>query len=471
MHPRRFLLTFVLVAMVALAGVMTAAAQNRPPDRFTTEDVLFNSGDLTLAGTVLIPEGDGPWPAVALVHGAGPGLRDENLGVAEAFAQNGVLALIYDKRTEGYAASGVGGRDYDLLADDALAAVTYLQGRSDVRPEMVGLWGLSEGGWVAPMAAARSDDVAFLVLAGAAAIPPAQQESWRHENLLRHAGVSGSLLETIPRDVIHLLVTTELMSEATHDPVAVLTQIEQPVLAVWGELERTGPPTESAQIMSAVLEQAGNEHATMAFIPGATHEVKVATDNGFGSEDAYPVAYLDLITEWVNDVAAGNPPPSSVGDYPHQDFLSWPDASHPPSILAGGWLYLISSLVLLLAFPLFGLLGLVSRGVPAPVTMRTPARLLAITAWLAVVGMFAFLGVYLMNNPPPLDPVILGRPLAWLVLQVLAFVGLVAAVALVVNWVRDQPPLAGVERIRYQILLTGAIVFIPWALYWGLLVP
>jgi dienelactone hydrolase len=470
--PRlRFLLALVLATVLVLADAMPTLAQNGPPDRVTTEDVFFDSGDLTLAGTVLIPDGDGPWPAVALVHGASLGLRDENLGVAGAFARDGVLTLIYDKRTEGYAASGVGGRDYSLLADDALAAVTYLQGRSDVRPDMVGLWGLSEGAWVVPMAAARSDDVAFLVLAGAAAIPPAQQESWRHEHLLRHAGVSGSLLETIPRDLVHLLVTTDLMSEADYDPVPVLTQIEQPVLAVWGEMERTGPPTESAQIMSAVLEQAGNTHASMAFIPGATHELKVATDDGFRSEDAYSPAYLDLITGWVNDVAAGNPPPSSVGDYPHQEFLSWPGAADPPAILAGGWLQLIAGLVLLLAFPLFGLLGLLGRGVLAPVTMRAPARWLAITAWLAVVGMFAFLVTYLLNNPPPLGPVILGRPLPWLVVQVLAFAALVAAVALIVNWVRDQPPLTGLERIRYQLLLTGTIVFIPWALYWGLLVP
>lgn len=461
-----------LVGLLAFVGVpLRAQAQTGAAATFGTEDVTFTSGDIILHGTLLVPAGTGPWPAIALVHGAGPGPRDENIGVAEAFAEAGVVTLIYDKRTEGYAANGIGGRDYDLLAADALSAIALLQSRPEVRPELVGLWGLSEGAWVAPMAAAASTDVAFLVLAGAAAIPPAQQEGWRHEQVLRHAGVAGSLLETIPRDLIHLLVTTELLSEASHDPVVVLDQIAQPVLAVWGELDRTGPPAESARLMAAALERAGNSHATLAVIPGANHDLKRATDDGFASEPAYVPAYLDLITAWVNEVAAGAPPVSTTSELPDQDFLSWPGAAYPPAILAGGWVQLIAVLVLVLAFPIFGLLGLRRRGTPAPITMRTPAGWLSLAAWIAAIGLYPFLLGFIISGPAALGPVILGRPVLWIILQLLAFIALVAAVALVVSWFRARPNLAGWERIRYQVLLTGALVFVPWALYWGLLTP
>ncbi|MDQ3412888.1 MAG: alpha/beta hydrolase [Chloroflexota bacterium] len=449
----------------------TEAARRQPATGYTMDEVGFPSGDLTLHGTVLVPDGAGPWPAIALVHGAGRGLREENLDIAVAFARSGVLTLAYDKRTAGYAANGVGGRDYDLLAGDALAAIDLLQRRPDVQTGMVGLWGLSEGGWVAPLAAARSAEVAFLVLVGASALPPAQQEGWRHEHLLRHAGVTGSLLETIPRDLMHLLATTELLAEATYDPVLTLERVHQPVLAVWGEQERTGPPAESAQLMAAALAGAGNPSVTLEIIPGANHDLKLATDDGFGGQPEYAPAYLELVTAWVNQVAAGNPPPSSTAELPIQHFLSWPGAANPPGILSGGWLQLIAFLVLLLAFPLFSLLGLVRRGHPAPVTVRAPARWLAVTAWIVTLGLYGYLFGFIIGGIPALGPIVLGRPVPWLLLQMLSFLAVVFSVTLIVSWFQTRPPLAGLDRIRFQVLLTGALVFVPWALYWGLLTP
>jgi fermentation-respiration switch protein FrsA (DUF1100 family) len=104
------------------------------PGGFSEEEVGFRSGDVTLSGTVLVPDGEGRHPAIALVHGAGP--RERNRLEGEAFARRGILTLIYDKRTEGYSQFE---RSYELLADDALAAVRTLRGRPDVDLEAVGL--------------------------------------------------------------------------------------------------------------------------------------------------------------------------------------------------------------------------------------------------------------------------------------------------------------------------------------------
>jgi uncharacterized protein len=154
---------------------------------FSEEEIVFQSGEVILHGTILIPEGQELHPAMALIHGAGLGLRESYRKEAEAFASAGILTLFYDKRTRGYSATGAGGRSYALLADDALAAVQTLRAREDVNAAMVGLWGLSEGAWIAPLAASRSDEVAFLVLVGASGVPPAQQEAWSMENSLRHS--------------------------------------------------------------------------------------------------------------------------------------------------------------------------------------------------------------------------------------------------------------------------------------------
>jgi dienelactone hydrolase len=116
-----------------------------------------------LGGTVLSPSEPGRRPGVILVHGAGSGRRAGLIGVAERFAGAGIVALAYDKRTVGY--SAVTNRDFGLLAEDALAAAELLRLRRDVDPQRVGLWGISEGGWVAPIAAASAPErVAYAIL-------------------------------------------------------------------------------------------------------------------------------------------------------------------------------------------------------------------------------------------------------------------------------------------------------------------
>jgi uncharacterized protein len=116
-----------------------------------------------------------------LLHGSGLALRDSLRPHAEAFARLGIATLIYDKRTEGYSQLE---RSYALLADDAVAAVSALREDPGIETSAVGLWGLSEGGWVAPIAASGSADVAFVVTVGASGVPPLQQTGWAIENNL-----------------------------------------------------------------------------------------------------------------------------------------------------------------------------------------------------------------------------------------------------------------------------------------------
>src|SRR5829696_7905314 len=101
---------------------------------------------------------------------------------AEAYARHSIVSLIYDKRTVGYSMLH---RDYSVLADDALAGVQVLRGRDEVDPARVGIWGQSEGAWVAPLAASRSADVAFVITVGAIGVTPARQQAWAYGEYLR----------------------------------------------------------------------------------------------------------------------------------------------------------------------------------------------------------------------------------------------------------------------------------------------
>src|SRR5262249_31118792 len=141
--------------------------EKKPPP-YKQEEVSFQNGEVKLAGTLLTPLKKGRRPAVVFFHGSGPQTRESYLRFfADLFARRGVVALIYDKRGTGASTGEVWyrtGDRFDVLAADALSGVRFLLSRPEVDPKKIGLWGLSQGGWLAPLAASRSKDIAFLIV-------------------------------------------------------------------------------------------------------------------------------------------------------------------------------------------------------------------------------------------------------------------------------------------------------------------
>ena len=149
---------------------------NRPqtpkkPYPYTEEDVVYPNPaakDVHIAGTLTLPQGKGPFPAVLLIGGSGPSDRDEAvlghkpfLVLADHLTRRGIAVLRADKRGVGKTTGsfrGSGGKDY---VSDAVAGVEYLKSRPEVDPKKIGLIGHSQGGAVAP--AGRRPDRCDLV--------------------------------------------------------------------------------------------------------------------------------------------------------------------------------------------------------------------------------------------------------------------------------------------------------------------
>ena len=137
-----------------------AFALNRPqepkgPFPYASREVTFQSeaGGVQLAGTLLLPPGEGPFPAVALVTGSGPQDRDETLMghkpflvIADALARRGIASLRWDDRGAGASAGDHMGSTVDDFAADARAAVAFLRSRPEVDGNAIGIVGHSEGG-------------------------------------------------------------------------------------------------------------------------------------------------------------------------------------------------------------------------------------------------------------------------------------------------------------------------------------
>ena len=347
------------------AGAATSAVPPPPaePVPYLQEEVTFTNGDVTLAGTLTIPEGQGPFPAVVLITGSGAQNRDEEIfglrpfrWIADYLTRRGIAVLRYDDRGVGGSSGTIQTATSEDFALDALAGVGLLATRGDIRSDAIGLIGHSEGGIVAPMAAARSPSVAFIVLLAGTAVTGEQILYAQGERILRANGATAEQLR-IQREVQEMLFravrTGEGWDEAQRiveeqaraaiaelpeeqraaipdldtfvrtraqqqlvavqlpwfrffldfDPATVLEQVNVPVLALFGEKDLQVPPDVNVGPMRAALERAPTTDYTIEVIPGANHlfqEAVTGSPNEYATlKKEFVPGFLDLMTNWI----------------------------------------------------------------------------------------------------------------------------------------------------------------------------
>ncbi|MEV7185903.1 prolyl oligopeptidase family serine peptidase [Kitasatospora sp. NPDC093102] len=457
----------------APVNITAASASPAPGDPVPSPVDFTGAGGTALHGLVLaapaVPAGT-RGPGLVMIPGAGPGPLTELRAAAESYARHGVTTLIFDKRTDGYSMTH---RDYGQLADDALAAVRLLRTRPEVAPDRVGLWGLSEGAWAASLAATRSTDVTYLVTVGAVGLTPARQQAWAYRGYLRHAGVSGSLLTALSDTSVRQLTAAGLFPEADYDPVPVWERVRQPVLAEWGTLDREAAPEESATIIRQALDRGGNTHYTLRTVPGVRHNLHLTRDDGYDRPDRLPADYADTESAWIQRLATGLPE-ASVDPAPPQDARS--RALDPLPWYESTWFEAVATLLCLTGFAGYALTGAVRRlrHRPRPAALPRAARWAALAGTAAVLGGLGYLLFLTVTAAMFPGPVLFGRPVVWLAVQLLALFALGAAAVAAAGARRERAALAAAsaaDRARLGALLLAGAVFLPWALSWGLLLP
>ncbi len=148
-------------------------------ESYRQESVNFQNGSIHLGGTLFLPVSEGKHPAMVVGHGGGPQTRDSApiFLRARQFASMGYAVLVYDKRGTGDASgSPWSGATFDDLAGDMLAGIDFLKKRSDIDAKRIGLQGNSQAGWTVPLAAVRSKDVRFVIIASGGGITNADTD-------------------------------------------------------------------------------------------------------------------------------------------------------------------------------------------------------------------------------------------------------------------------------------------------------
>lgn len=321
-------------AIVLLAGVRADASAQRPP--LTEREVAFWNGPVELRGTLMLPAAAGPIPAVVFLHGSGPATRAGARPYAEAFANLGIASLFFDKRGSGSSSGSWTTASLDDLADDALAAVEHLKGEERIDPERIGFWGVSQAGWVAPLAAARSDDVAFMILISGGGATPRESEMFSYRGEFERAGLSpeeSALAVDIVDDYFDFLASGEgrraleerldsirpgrlgplaeqldgiMVSDgnrpswswvATHDPGPLIERLTSPVLLMFGARDTQHPTELAVARWREGLAAAGNQDVTLMVFPDAGHGIR--TGEGHGGRAPFADGYLEAQLGWL----------------------------------------------------------------------------------------------------------------------------------------------------------------------------
>lgn len=340
------------VAISWTQGGRTVRAGRR--SLYRTEPAEFRNGDVRLSGTLLLPHGEGPHPAVVMIHGSGPATRDTLLPVADAMARHGVAVLIHDKRGTGRSTGNYGRATFDDLANDALAAVGWLRAHASIDPRQIGLQGASLGGWVAPLAAARGGEIAFVMVDAAPATSPAEHEVERVQRQMRADGRPGpDIAEAIAfmhakfevgRTGIGWEALEPRIARArqqgwiqyvnapasleglrwnwqhilSYDPRPALQALRCPVLALYGERDTIVAPEVHVARMREALAQAGTRDSTVRIVAGANHQFFAAASGGPGEAGQlreFAGDFFDTRLTWLSErLAAGRAAAASDGD-------------------------------------------------------------------------------------------------------------------------------------------------------------
>jgi len=310
---KRWILTIVVLALavvfVPVLVHLLLPLEQRQLERTVLDDtqhveIAFpnRTQDLSLAGLLFVPEGDGPFSAAVVIHGSGTSQRDNGwyLTLTKHLQDNGIVVLLPDKRGSEKSEGDWRTSSFEDLATDTHAAIEYLRTQRSVPLSGIGVIGMSQGGWIAPLVASQDDDLAFLVSMVGSAVTPREQLLYEENYNLRQAGFLpgiSNVLAYVGSANVRYLAQPELYKLIVdYDPLPYWGSTSVDSLALFGTDDTNVPSAESARRLASL----NNPHIRMKVYEGSGHALESPVGHGSSiiRHDA-----LEDISGFIRDVS------------------------------------------------------------------------------------------------------------------------------------------------------------------------
>ena len=324
------------------------------PYPYREDEVSFRNeaADVTLAGTLTLPKGAGPFPAALLIAGSGPYDRDESISnhkpflvLSDYLTRKGIAVLRYDKRGAGRS-TGSADRATTLdLAGDAQAGIAFLKTRKEIDASRLGLIGHSEGAIIAPYIASHSKDLPWLVLLAApatkgqdtlldqseligragglsdaqlvaslsfdkAAYDLVRQEpnpgilTGKLNDLVKESGLSSAIPPAALEPQLRMMSSPWFRFFLDYDPIPNLEKTKCPVLALYGQKDLQVPAKTNLPLLQKALREAGNEDADIRQLAELNHLFQHAYSGSPAEyaaiEETFAPEALEIISGWLS---------------------------------------------------------------------------------------------------------------------------------------------------------------------------
>ena len=254
-RPRKRVMIIVVIALVVFMVIPfifkpepRAPLQGPSLSDMDHTEIYFNNGNLQLAGMLFVPEGEGPFPSVVIIHGSGTSYRDSKwyLSITRHLLDNGIAVLLPDKRGSEKSEGEWRGASFEDLAGDTLSAIEYLNTQDHFEYSSIGLIGMSQGGWIAPLVTSKSEEVSFVVSMSGAFVTTDEQLLYEEINSIHQMGTYMFLAKLIaPLTTRNIQQKDFWLPLAGYDPLPYWEMVSVPAFAAFGGGDINVPVAES----------------------------------------------------------------------------------------------------------------------------------------------------------------------------------------------------------------------------------
>lgn len=339
---------FIAMFFLLIAGTAAADQQpwNAPGDPAVAKKLIhFDNGNVHLTGTLFMPAKGDHLAAMVVLHPAEQPTRDYALyrHLTEGLPAMGMAVLVYDRRGSGQSSGNFASAGFEALADDGIAGARAIAHEPRIDPARIGYWGLSQGGWLAVVAAGRDDKAAFAVSVSAPLVTASEQMHFANRNELYLHGASSADMEAAARardawegylrgrrsrsealaalgaiqnkpwfSLTYMPKPADMSPpessgyrlEMDKDPSQAVAKVKAPMLFIFGGADPWIPVTLSVERLNRIA--AARSGMDVRVIAGADHEMALGTKETMAFDKATMLsaapnapAYFTILGSWL----------------------------------------------------------------------------------------------------------------------------------------------------------------------------